>query len=194
MEGLTSGSILQVNGGNIEAKVDYAYSLFEKPVTVGSLFEENEMIDTIAITKGRGTEGVVTRWGVSRLPRKTHRGLRKVLHASLDILLLPTHSWWHSLHRPFASSSSLLLPASIGDKQSGRACLVLRLTCTCFQSMRGIERRGNNSVYPAGCLHWRLASSAGVLDGSTCWSAWLPSQDRDEQEDIQDWGGRRGQS
>ena len=84
MEGLTSGSILQVNGGNIEAKVDYAYSLFEKPVTVGSLFEENEMIDTIAITKGRGTEGVVTRWGVSRLPRKTHRGLRKVLHAHLD--------------------------------------------------------------------------------------------------------------
>ena len=36
------------------------------------------MIDTISITKGRGTEGVVTRWGVSRLPRKTHRGLRKV--------------------------------------------------------------------------------------------------------------------
>ena len=26
----------------------------------------------------QGTEGVVTRWGVSRLPRKTHRGLRKV--------------------------------------------------------------------------------------------------------------------
>merc|ERR1719240_1221511 len=36
------------------------------------------MIDTIAITKGKGTEGVVARWGVSRLPRKTHRGLRKV--------------------------------------------------------------------------------------------------------------------
>ncbi len=28
--------------------------------------------------QGRGTEGVVTRWGVTRLPRKTHRGLRKV--------------------------------------------------------------------------------------------------------------------
>jgi len=36
------------------------------------------MIDTIAITKGRGTEGVITRWGVTRLARKTHRGLRKV--------------------------------------------------------------------------------------------------------------------
>jgi hypothetical protein len=47
-------------------------------VTVDSVFQSNEMIDTIAITKGRGTEGVVTRWGVTRLPRKTHRGLRKV--------------------------------------------------------------------------------------------------------------------
>merc|ERR1711967_227151 len=27
---------------------------------------------------GRGTDGVITRWGVTRLPRKTHRGLRKV--------------------------------------------------------------------------------------------------------------------
>ena len=36
------------------------------------------MIDTIAITKGHGVEGVVSRWGVTRLPRKTHRGLRKV--------------------------------------------------------------------------------------------------------------------
>lgn len=70
--------LLQVNGGSIEEKVDYAYGLFEKPVKVTDLFAQDEMIDTIAITKGRGTEGVVTRWGVSRLPRKTHRGLRKV--------------------------------------------------------------------------------------------------------------------
>merc|ERR1712196_95787 len=34
--------------------------------------------DTIAITKGKGFEGVVTRWGVTKLPRKTHKGLRKV--------------------------------------------------------------------------------------------------------------------
>jgi hypothetical protein len=40
------------------------------------------MIDTIAITKGKGYEGVVTRWGVTRLPRKTHRGLRKVGRAA----------------------------------------------------------------------------------------------------------------
>merc|ERR1712216_585258 len=41
-------------------------------------FQQNEMIDCIGVTKGRGIDGVVTRWGVTRLPRKTHRGLRKV--------------------------------------------------------------------------------------------------------------------
>jgi len=69
---------IQVNGGTIAEKVDFAYGLFEKAIPVDSVFQPNEMIDTIAITKGGGTEGVVTRWGVTRLPRKTHRGLRKV--------------------------------------------------------------------------------------------------------------------
>jgi large subunit ribosomal protein L3e len=69
---------IQVNGGSVADKVDFAAKMFEKAVTVESVFNVNEMIDTIAITKGRGTEGVVTRWGVTRLPRKTHRGLRKV--------------------------------------------------------------------------------------------------------------------
>ncbi|CAE8636638.1 unnamed protein product [Polarella glacialis] len=36
------------------------------------------MIDTIGATKGHGFEGVVTRWGVTRLARKSHDGLRTV--------------------------------------------------------------------------------------------------------------------
>lgn len=69
---------IQVNGGTIPQKVDFALGLFEQNVTIGSVFEQNEMIDTIAPTKGFGFEGVTHRWGVTRLPRKTHRGLRKV--------------------------------------------------------------------------------------------------------------------
>jgi len=69
---------IQINGGTTAQKVDYAYGFFEKPVPIDAVFEQNENLDTVGITKGRGTEGVVTRWGVSRLPRKTHRGLRKV--------------------------------------------------------------------------------------------------------------------
>jgi len=71
-------SEIQINGGTVDAKVDFGYALFEKAIAVDTVFSMNDMIDTIAITKGKGYEGVVTRWGVTRLPRKTHRGLRKV--------------------------------------------------------------------------------------------------------------------
>jgi large subunit ribosomal protein L3e len=69
---------IQVNGGTIGQKVDYCTALFERTVPIGDVFAQDEMIDTIGATKGHGYEGVVTRWGVTRLPRKTHRGLRKV--------------------------------------------------------------------------------------------------------------------
>merc|ERR1712070_678244 len=69
---------IQVNGGSMADKIAFAKDLFEKPVAIASVFEQNEMIDTIAITKGKGYEGVVTHWGVTKLPRKTHKGLRKV--------------------------------------------------------------------------------------------------------------------
>lgn len=70
---------IQVNGGaDAAAKVEFAKALFEKEVTVDSVFAQDENIDVIGVTKGHGYEGVTTRWGVSRLPRKTHRGLRKV--------------------------------------------------------------------------------------------------------------------
>merc|ERR1719183_1725986 len=69
---------IQVNGGSVADKVKWATSKFESEVSVGEVFEENEMVDTIAITRGKGTQGVVKRFGVARLPRKTHRGLRKV--------------------------------------------------------------------------------------------------------------------
>jgi len=69
---------IQVNGGNLTGKVDFAASIFEKPIPVSTVFQPNEMVDVIGITKGKGTNGVISRFGVTRLPRKTHRGLRKV--------------------------------------------------------------------------------------------------------------------
>ncbi|KAM5578085.1 hypothetical protein ABKV19_008419 [Rosa sericea] len=69
---------IQVNGGTIAQKVEFAKSFFEKQIPIDAVFQKDEMIDIIGVTKGKGYEGVVTRWGVTRLPRKTHRGLRKV--------------------------------------------------------------------------------------------------------------------
>merc|ERR1712113_137740 len=69
---------VQVNGGNVAAKVDWAKEQLEQKVPVKNVFAQDEMIDVIAVTKGKGMKGVTSRWGTKKLPRKTHKGLRKV--------------------------------------------------------------------------------------------------------------------
>merc|ERR1712170_2976 len=69
---------IQVNGGNTAAKVKFCKDLFEKDVKIDQVFDKQETIDVIGVTKGKGFTGVTKRWGVRKLPRKTHRGLRKV--------------------------------------------------------------------------------------------------------------------
>ncbi|KAF2739144.1 60S ribosomal protein-like protein L3 [Polyplosphaeria fusca] len=69
---------IQVNGGSVADKVSFGHGLFEKPVEIDTVFEANEMVDVIAVTKGHGFNGVTSRWGTKKLPRKTHKGLRKV--------------------------------------------------------------------------------------------------------------------
>ncbi|KAK6476047.1 60S ribosomal protein L3 [Huso huso] len=69
---------IQLNGGSVAEKVDWAYEHLEKQVPVSSVFTQDEMIDVIGVTKGRGMKGVTSRWHVKKLPRKTHKGLRKV--------------------------------------------------------------------------------------------------------------------
>merc|ERR1719201_694908 len=69
---------IQINGGDVAKKVDFVTGLFEQEVKVADVFSQDEMIDVIGATRGHGFNGVITRWGCSRLPRKTHLGLRKV--------------------------------------------------------------------------------------------------------------------
>jgi len=69
---------VQVNGGDVAAKVDFARSLFEQEIEVSKVFTVGEVVDICSASRGHGYAGVVSRWGVTRLPRKTHRGLRKV--------------------------------------------------------------------------------------------------------------------
>jgi len=69
---------IQINGGDAAAKVDFGVGLFEQSIAISKVFSKDEMIDIIGVTKGKGFEGVTARWGTSKLPRKTHKGLRKV--------------------------------------------------------------------------------------------------------------------
>lgn len=69
---------VQINGGSIADKVDFAKGLLEKEVRAKQVFSDFEYIDVIGATKGHGFTGVIKRFGVRKLPRKTHRGLRRV--------------------------------------------------------------------------------------------------------------------
>jgi large subunit ribosomal protein L3e len=69
---------IQINGGTVAQKVDFGFKKFETALAVSDVIHANDMVDTIGVTRGQGVDGVIGRWGVTRLPRKTHRGLRKV--------------------------------------------------------------------------------------------------------------------
>ncbi|KAE9407190.1 60S ribosomal protein L3, partial [Gymnopus androsaceus JB14] len=68
---------IQVNGSLIPDKVEFAHGLFEKPVEVSSVFEQ-DVCGCHCRHQGSWFEGVTHRWGTKKLPRRTHKGLRKV--------------------------------------------------------------------------------------------------------------------
>lgn len=48
---------VQLNGGTISDKVDWAREKLEQAVPVGTVFTQDEMIDVIGVTKGHGYKG-----------------------------------------------------------------------------------------------------------------------------------------
>lgn len=48
---------IQLNGGTVAEKVAWAQARLEKQVPVHSVFSQSEVIDVIAVTKGRGVKG-----------------------------------------------------------------------------------------------------------------------------------------
>ena len=48
---------IQLNGGTVAQKVDWARQHLEKPVPITQVFAQDEMIDCIGVTKGKGFKG-----------------------------------------------------------------------------------------------------------------------------------------
>ena len=48
---------IQLNGGSIADKVNFAREHFEKKVPIKQVFAKDEMIDIIGVTKGKGFKG-----------------------------------------------------------------------------------------------------------------------------------------
>lgn len=71
---------VQIAGGGIDERLNYALSVLGKEVSVDQVFKEGQLVDVIGVTKGKGFAGVIKRYGVVELPRwhKHRKGSRKV--------------------------------------------------------------------------------------------------------------------
>ncbi len=69
---------IQIGGGTIQQQFDYAKQLLGKTVTPEEVFKDGQYIDIAAVTAGKGIQGPVKRWHVTKLQhkgRKTKRGI-----------------------------------------------------------------------------------------------------------------------
>jgi large subunit ribosomal protein L3 len=69
---------IEIGGGNTKQQLDYAKTLLGKTVTCEEVFKDGQHIDVAAVTTGKGFQGPVKRWHVTKLQhkgRKTKRGI-----------------------------------------------------------------------------------------------------------------------
>ncbi len=76
---------IQIGGGNTQQQFDYAKQLLGKTVTPEEVFKEGQYIDIAGVTVGKGFQGPVKRWHVTKLQhkgRKTKRGIATLHHGT----------------------------------------------------------------------------------------------------------------
>lgn len=67
-----------VNGGKIEEQLKFATDLLGKQVNVNQVFETGAEVDVAAITKGKGWESVIKRYGAKRKQHKSRKSVREI--------------------------------------------------------------------------------------------------------------------
>lgn len=69
---------IEIGGATIQQQIEYAKSILGKTVTPAETFKEGQYVDVAAVSSGKGFQGPVKRWGVTKLQhkgRKTKRGI-----------------------------------------------------------------------------------------------------------------------
>ncbi|SHO46901.1 50S ribosomal protein L3 [Nitrosotalea sinensis] len=65
-----------VKGGDISKQFTFLKDLLGKEVKVDQVFQKGSEVDVAAITKGKGIEGPITRWGVKKKQHKSRKSVR----------------------------------------------------------------------------------------------------------------------
>jgi len=77
--------------GSVQEKFDYAVSQLGKKIAVKDVFKDNTFVDVTAVTKGKGFQGIIKRFGVRRQPRKSTQKRR---HMGTGGPITPSRKLW----------------------------------------------------------------------------------------------------
>lgn len=70
---------IQLGGqSTIEEKIKYAINKLGQDLSVREVFKPGDVVDVIAVTKGKGFQSAVKRWGIKLLSHKARKSRRKV--------------------------------------------------------------------------------------------------------------------
>jgi large subunit ribosomal protein L3 len=69
---------LRIGGGSIDERVAYAKKILGTEVAINDFAPEGSFVDVIAVTKGKGFQGVTKRWGVKLLSHKNSKHRRGI--------------------------------------------------------------------------------------------------------------------
>ncbi len=68
----------RVGGGSVQERYEYLKNLLGKEVRARDVFSEGAYVDAISISKGKGFQGPVKRWGIRILQNKSRKTVRGV--------------------------------------------------------------------------------------------------------------------
>jgi large subunit ribosomal protein L3 len=67
-----------VSGGDIQKQFTHVKEILGKEIKIDQIFETGATVDVAAITKGKGWQGVIQRWGVKKKQHKSRKTVREV--------------------------------------------------------------------------------------------------------------------
>lgn len=68
----------RIEGGSIDDRIEYVKNLLGKNIRISDTFKTGSAVDVAAITKGKGWQGVIKRYGAKRKQHKSRKSVREL--------------------------------------------------------------------------------------------------------------------
>ena len=86
---------MAIGGNDAKAKLTFAKTLLDKEVRVSDVLKQGVKIDVHSVTKGKGFQGVIKRFGIALRNHKAEKGQRRMIYGPLR----PARITW-GMHMP----------------------------------------------------------------------------------------------